>query len=227
MKRLTLCSGCVGLAVVAVVVLLCGREPITAWDSPRMLAAKRDWDFLLKNRPREEEGSKNDKLIEMQDDILRKTLTRTDMRGLAATCGMLPVHQKDPNAFEVHVLRLLVRTFIKEGDRESLVVLLSTRFQEFVGPETTTAWYLLHCSKRALKAPLLVFGEAYDRCKEPEVREQIAATVRKGFGGFDIPGKDDAEFVKNAMQLYQRESARMRLPQKHSVRYSDSFFLDP
>jgi hypothetical protein len=74
--------GFIGMALVAVTLSSCAKEPITSWDSPRMLAAKQQWDSLRKNPPPEDGpgSSKNDKLIEMQQGILKKTLSRDDMR---------------------------------------------------------------------------------------------------------------------------------------------------
>jgi hypothetical protein len=191
-----------------------------------MLAAKQEWDSLRKNPPKEvgPGSSKNDKLIEMQQDLLRKTLSGGDMRRLAATCGTLPTDEKNPNAFEVNVLPYMVAAFIEAGDREGLVTLLSNRFVEYIGPELSTARYLLRCPKRALKDPILVLGEAYSRSKAPEVRLQIAQVVRRGFDGDGIAAKDDAEFVANAMQWYQMNKSH--LTPRDPARFGKSFFED-
>jgi len=188
-----------------------------------MRAAKQEWDFLRKNPPPEVGGSKNDKLMEMQQSILSRTLSKDDMRRLAATCGTLP-NEKDPNAFEVHALQYMVGEFIEEGDRESLVTLLSNRFVEFVGPVASTQFYLLHCPAHALKDPILVFGEAYSRSKEPETQRQIAHAVRRGFEGCGITANDDVEFVANAMQWYKENKSHLT-PQPIG-RGTDTFFDD-
>lgn len=223
MGRLTFQIVFLGMGLMAVTFSSCAKEPITSWDSPRMLAAKLEWDFLRRNPPPEVGGSKNDKLMEMQQSILRKTLSRDDMRRLAATCGTLP-NEKDPNAFEVHVLQFMVGEFIEAGDREGLVTLLSNRFVEFVGPVASTQYYLLHCPTNALKDPILVFGEAYSRSKEPEAQRQIAQSVRRGFEGSGIVAKDDAEFVANAMRWYKENKSHLS-PAQPGQR-GDAYFVD-
>ena len=157
-----------GAVTISLGMFLCPKEPITAWDSPRMLVLKDKWDRLLKT-PSSTWGDKNDNLIENRDELL-DNLSLEDMRHLAATCGALPVRQRDPNAFQVHVLQRIVVCFIKAGDRNSLVTLLSTRYPIYVGPEMTTTYFLVHFSRNRLKDPILIFGEAYFRCKVPEVR---------------------------------------------------------
>jgi hypothetical protein len=220
MRSVAFYSEFLAVAVMSLTFFGCGKEPITAWDSPRMVAAKRDWDSLLKNPPPERAGSKNDKLIEMQEEILDKlSLSLADMRRLAATCEMLPVSDKNPDLFHWEVLALMVRTFVEKGDRESLVAVLSTRFPEFVGPENPTEYYLFRSHNSALKDPLLVLGEAYSRCKDADVRRELAAAVRRGFVGFKIPGDDDAEFVANAMQWYKQNKSHLS-----PCEFGDAFF---
>jgi hypothetical protein len=228
MKRLLLCGGSLGVVIMCLMFALCRKDPITSWDSPRMLAMKQEWNSLLEEfekDPRSPKwGLKNDNLIDMQQGILKNNLSRADMRRLAATCATLPVHEEELSDFEIHVLEFMMAMFIENGDRESLVTLLSTRLHEYVGPETTTTWYLLHYSKSGLKDPVLVLGEAYARCKEPEVQRQIAQVVRRGFEGYGITGKDDAEFVKNAMQWYEREKNHLIVREDYSTPYPESFF---
>jgi hypothetical protein len=187
----------------------CGREPITAWDSPQMLAAKREWDFLLKNPPPEERPSKNSELIKAQQAILNRILSKDAIHRLAATCDTLPVHERALNGFDLHVLERIVIRFIKDGDRESLVSVFSKRYPEYLGPELPTVTYLLCHPHPQFTDPILIFGDAYLRCTEPEVRSRIADAVRMAFAGLPIPGETDTEFVVNAMQLYVKEKDRL------------------
>jgi hypothetical protein len=62
-----------------------------------------------------------------------------------------------------------------------------------------------------LKEPVLLFGEAYSKCRDSEVRRHIAAAVRRAFTGSGVRGKDDAEFVRNAMQWYEKERGHLML----------------
>jgi hypothetical protein len=219
-----------GAVIISMLCSSCASEegPVTAWDSPRLLSVKREWDSLVnearKGGGREKWGLKNEKLRRKQDNLLRRNLSIGDMRRLAATCGTLPVHEKDPGSFELNVLQFMVVAFIDGGDRDSLVVLLSTSFQEFVGPETTTAYYLLHCPHKSLSDPVAVLGDAYIRCETPEVRREIAAVVRRGFEGFNISGRDDADFVRNAMTWYERNKNHIIVRQTFGGPNSGSFF---
>jgi hypothetical protein len=189
-----------------------------------MRALEREWDSLLRNPPREEPLSKKGKLIKAQRDLLRKNLSTDDMRHLAATCGMLPIHEPNPNEFKINALQFIVARFIESGDQENLVTLLSARFPDWVGPECPTGYYLIHCPSNMLRNPVLVLGEAYSRCNVPEVRRDIAKTVRSGFAGFDIPGKNDDEFVRNAMQWYEKHKGRLMLREDFTGAHPESFF---
>jgi hypothetical protein len=212
------------MTLMAVALSSCAKEPITSWNSPRLLAAKQEWDALLKNPPKEHGVSKNNKLIKMQQQILCKALSSEDMRNLATTSNELPDDEGDPNAFEVGVLSYMAARFIEAGGRESLVTLLSNRFVEFIGPALTTARYLQRCPSMAIKDPILVLGEAYARSKSPKVRLQIAQVVRTGFDGCGIVANDDDEFVTSAMQWYKTN--KHHLSPRDPARLDDLFFED-
>jgi hypothetical protein len=55
----------------------------------------------------------------------------------------------------------------------------------------------------------LVLGEAYSKCQVPEVRHDLAGVGRRAFIGQGIRGKDDAEYVTNAMQWYEEEKSHL------------------
>ena len=64
---------------------------------------------------------------------------------------------------------------------------------------------------KELKDPILILGEAYARCKDTRDRKVIATAVRHAFMALGVKGKDDAEFVKNAMQWYSQNKDRLEL----------------
>ena len=97
----------------------------------------------------------------------------------------------------------MVWVFLKEGDRDSLVTLFSTRFPSRYHFMEIENLLVRHGEK--LKDPVLVLGDAYAKAQIPEVRQAIAQAVRRGFKGSGIRGNDDADFVNNAMQWYARE----------------------
>ena len=108
--------------------------------------------------------------------------------------------------FEFEALRYMVRAFASSGDREGLVTLLSRRFpSETISPDELIEFYLAYWGNKTLKDPILVLGEAYSECRIPEARRKIVAAVRRSFTGSGIRGRDDAEFVKNSMQWYERK----------------------
>jgi hypothetical protein len=184
--------------------------PITSWDSPRLLEIQKEWQSLLDTAMRtqgkkgaEKYGLKNEKLYKMLHDIIEKQLSKDDRCRLALSCGTLPVRSQDQSAFNNAVLSHIIDGFIILGDRDMLVNLLATRFPRRLC-QVTTIEFALVIRRGKLKDPILVLGEAYAKCQIPEVRHDIAAAVRRGFTDFGIRGKNDAEFVTNAMQWYEK-----------------------
>jgi len=190
-------------------------DPITSWDHPRLRKVQEEWESLCetaRNTPQPERaekyGSKLDKLNEMLYRILKSNFYYGDLRRLTDTCGTLPVCTRDRSKFVNAVLSYIERTFIESGDRDNLVRLLSTRCQLRVCGYFDIEFYLAFHGKK-LKDPILVLGEAFSRCEVPEVRQRLAVAVRRGFVGLGIQGKDDAEYVKNAMQWYEKEKSHV------------------
>ena len=199
---------CVAFAAVAGCT---AKEPITSWDSPRLLEVQKEWESLLDTANKmhgkergEKYGTKNEKLDKMLRRILESNLSHDALLNLTATCDTLPVRSKDRNHFTNKVLAYMEWTFINSGDRDNLVKLLSTRCQLRICAYDDIELYLADRGKK-LKDPILVLGEAFSKCKVPEVRHDLAGAVRRGFAGHGIRGKDDAEYVANAMQWYQKE----------------------
>lgn len=190
----------------------CGQsEPITSWDSPRLLKVQKDWESLLEIAtktplPEREEkyGGKNEKLDPMLDDILKNNLSMEDLRHLAATCGTLPVREKDQSAFIRLVLGFMVRAFTEEQDRDNLLKVLSTRCPDGIYLYEPIEFYLAYRAK-----DISILGEAYSKCQIPEVRRHIALAIRRGFTSMGVRGKDDAEFVSKAMQLYENRKGEL------------------
>jgi hypothetical protein len=181
------------------------KEPITSWDSPRLLEVQKEWDSApIKTQDK----SEYDELRKKRLRILESNLSYHDLRKLTETCETLPVRAKDRSDFVNEVLAYIERTFINSGDRDNLVKLLSTRCQLEVGIYRDIEFYLTYYGKK-LKDPILVLGEAFSRCKVPEVRHDLAGAVRRSFVGQLIRGKDDAEYVTNAMQWYEKEKSHL------------------
>ncbi len=83
------------LGVAAVVWAICRWEPITSWNSPRMLAVQKDWQALDSSYA----GTWSQYNIEAQnkslDLVLDKGLSRADLRRLALKAEMLPLRPED------------------------------------------------------------------------------------------------------------------------------------
>ena len=142
------------------------------------------------------------------DRLMAKRLSRQDVAQLAATSDKLAARDKDRSQFENEVLAFLVKEFVKAGDRESLVGLLSKRCPSRIDVAELIEFYLAFVGQK-LKDPILIFGEAYAKCQVPETRHLLADAVRRAFAGFGIHGDDDAGFVRNAMQWYERHKERL------------------
>ena len=90
---------------------------------------------------------------------------------------------------------------MESGDRENLVLLFSSRFAERICYGRTESG-LVVCGKK-LKDPILVLGEAYAKSHDPTIHKRIATALHHSFDGVGVKGKDEGEFVKNAMKWFQ------------------------
>ena len=173
------------------------------WDSPRVLEVKKDYELLVGSFTEPSTKSNGGERMTKIGDLLKKRLSHREMSELAATCDTLPVAVKDWTDFELSLMLEMTWVFLKDADRDSLVTLFSNRFPQCYDFPDIEDLLVLHGAK--LKDPVLILGDAYSKCRVPEVRLQIAQAIRRGFKGSGIRGNDDADFIKNAMQWYQRE----------------------
>jgi hypothetical protein len=218
--RGVLCRTAVALAMLAVL-QGCGREPpiapvtpiapTTSWNSPRMKTIKKEWDTLsdvgehARGKEAEEKyGSKNEKLYDMLDEILARNLSDDDLRSLLGTCETLPDRAGARSDFDNWVLKYMARKYIETGDREALLKLLTTRFPDKVYFETPIEFAMVMYRKR-VGDPISLLGEAYSKCRNKETRRHLAVIMRRAFVDSGVKGKDDDEFVNNAVQWYEKE----------------------
>jgi hypothetical protein len=191
----------------------CQRNPpIESWDSPRMLEIKKQWDALEQTRTQSVHVYED--LQKAMDSLLARQLSDEDVRQLVASCERLRVREKERSDFENAVLKFIVRVLAESGDRECLVKLLSTRCPNHIYLHESIEFYLPFRGYK-LKDPILVLGEAYAECQVPEVRHDLAVVVRRGFTNLGIRGKDDADFVSNAMQWYEKEKEHLVLNDRY------------
>lgn len=201
----------------AVVVLIgCAADrPGSAvdWNSPRMLEIEREWRSLEDAYDTDDERNPGFPKVQYEehlrsiDRFFRTRFPGRDLCELAAS-SKLPQVPEDQSTFIYAMLTFMVKEFVQSGDRQCLVDLLAKRCPGRIhGPEDIEFYLTFHGKK--LKDPILVLGEAYAKCRVPETGHALAAAVRRGFAGFGIPGKDDAEFINNAMQWYEKQKSHL------------------
>jgi hypothetical protein len=184
-----------------------------SWESAKIRELESEyesfWD-MDKRAPEKIAGDggrdKYGEMLRLRDAFFRKHLSATDLQGLAVSCDRLPVHARERSRFANDLLAFMVKVFVELGDRDSLVTLLSARcpgrIVEF--PPETIEYYLAFRGKN-LENPILVLGEAYAKCAVAETRHDIAAAVRRGFADLGVRGKDDTDYVAEAMKWYAEE----------------------
>jgi hypothetical protein len=180
-------------------------DPITSWDSPRLLKIKEKWDSIW--RPSAKSKDEFQKLEDRLGDVLVQNLSRSDLHRLAATSGSLPSRSKERSEFTNAVLAYMARVFICEGDRSNLVALLVGRFPD----EPFHKERIEYSMAAHEKDWILLFGDAYAKCQDAKNRRHLAVAVRRAFIGSGIRGQNDDEFVKNAMQWYRKEKGHLAL----------------
>jgi hypothetical protein len=184
------------------------EEDQIAWSSPKMRELEKRWRSLQHAFYKTPGAAGKTEWGEFQDTVdrfFRKSLSDRELRKLAGSAGTAP-----EGRFANDTLDFMARRFVDSGDRDSLLKLLSARCPERVGggAYNEIEFYLVHWGNR-LKDPILILGEAYSQCQVPATRRAIARAVRRGFGGLGVTGTDDADYVRNATQWYQREKGHL------------------
>jgi hypothetical protein len=207
MKRLVLSGLLVGILVCAAVVtchIYNQKGAIVAWDSPRMLEIKAEWELLDASFRSPNLIDDWTKHYDSLAAILKKHLSNADLRRLVATSESLPACAKDRSDFANAVLEYMAVTFVHAGDHDALVRLFSTRFPDYVEFSTPIEFELAVRGEH-MGAPILILGEAYSKCQDVETRRHLGIVLRRAFIGSGISGNDEADFVKNAMRWYAKE----------------------
>jgi hypothetical protein len=196
------------------------EAPLT-WDSRKILEIKGEWQALNRSIPnsRDTYGTR----IDAVRDLFRTRLSKEEMRELAASCTALPIPRSKWTEFEVSLFESLFVLFQHSGDRESLVTLLSGRCPTGLYNQSLEYCLVADAGEIKIKDPILVLGDAYAKCQIPEVRKTIATCVRQAFIGLGVVGRDDAEFVKNAMEFYKREKENLTLNYEYPLNLNTWF----
>jgi hypothetical protein len=183
------------------------KESENAWDSPKLRAIERTWTKLPASSfasRRGEYGAGIDQLVA----ILARRLSPEELRYLAASTRTMPLDERDQSAFASALLQAMVIIFTDSGDRRALVTLLATRFPARIYLHNDIEYYLVVHGKK-YKDPILILGDAFSTCAIAQTRREIAEAFRRGFAGSGITGKDDSEFVANALRWYREQRGHL------------------
>jgi hypothetical protein len=180
-----------------------GAGDRVSWDSREMKELER----LCRIEPKK---GNDDSMVARLSKLLPQRFSKQQLHELAASCATMPAISKERSDFSQYLLNAMVINFVDAGDRDGLVTLLSTRCPRQIAWDDDIEFYLVLAGKN-LKDPILVLGEAYSKATDVETRKEIAEAVRHAFTGSGVRGKDDAEFVANAMQWYTRNKDELTL----------------
>ncbi len=177
------------------------------WDSPRMAKLQAEWSSLADERT--PAGQQPDDLGERQCALLDKRLSLDDARDLAGSCWAIPATERGRSHFQNDVLAHVFRALVKLGDRQALTDMLSVRCPHLVAYDATVEGWL-GCYAPRVRDPITILGDAYWKCADRQVRRIIACALRRGFADLGVRGKEDADFVRSAMQWYQNNKDRVK-----------------
>lgn len=189
-----------------------------SWDSPRMHEIEKEWR-VLHDAPENKMPGADGKdrcaaRVGFINRLIAKRLSGQDVNDLAASCKALPV---DPNDWNPFVYDVFMGVFGRL-DRNGLIDVLSTRCPYGLG-DYSLEFGLAALRRKApnkLQDPVMILGEAYVKCQVPEVRRIIIWPIRRGFAGHGIEGKDDSEFVRNAMEWYEKNKGNLAVNSQYS-----------
>jgi hypothetical protein len=201
-------------AIMLVFLVGCQRKPppgppITSWTSPRMLEVQKEWESVRQQHQNTYTKAEYADRCARLTTVIANNLSDEDMKRLAATCDSLLIRYQDRSEFANNVLDYMIMSFLSTRDRDSLVTVLSKRYQPRMALDNIEL--ILVSSGTRIKDPILVLSDAYVKCKTPEGRRSLASAVRRAFAGHKIEGKDDTEFVNNAMQWYEKEKDHLKV----------------
>jgi hypothetical protein len=177
-----------------------------SWDSRRLQSIEQMQNSKdLSDLPREKHrGTRIHVLVK----LLKERLSSEELHELAASFATTPVDPKEWKVFPCELIQALVDLLQDSADREGLITLLSTRCPPWVH-RVPIEDILVESSPTYLEDPVLILGDAYGKSQVPQVREALALAVRRGFTGHGVRGKDDDEFVKNAMKWYEQNKSHL------------------
>jgi hypothetical protein len=190
------------------------------WDCADVRAIEETWKatgVALEKLPPPRRVSKGGayRLLEiLLWEIMKEHFSASELRELAVSCATMPA---DSSSFHESLIRTMLCIFVGSHDREGIVTLLSVHCPWRVGFSNLEDY--LAYSKDLIKDPILVLGEAFAKAKDEWTRARLAAAVRRAFIGSGIRGKDDPEFVNNAMRWYERNKEKLTINHQYNHNY--------
>jgi hypothetical protein len=189
-----------------------GKSPVV-WGGPAIQQIEKDWSAMTVP-PDTMVGSRQLVRGRQLEALLKKRLPKEDIPGLIASLGKVPIDEEKQTEFQRMFIEALESILLDGGDRENLATLFSTHFQNRYS-SATMEWVLVAFGK--MKDPILVLADAYERSKNPVIRKRIATAVHQSFDGVGVKGKDDAEFIGNAMKWYKDNKDRLVPNPRHDL----------
>jgi hypothetical protein len=192
-----------------------------SWGCPKVREVDEAFGMIV-NEPEPEDLVERSysyaRAVERLETLLKSRFSTCELRQLAALPS--PPDNLIPR-YRGAFLDALFAIFLDCGDEDGLVKFLSIRCPETIGPHENVEFVLALRAKK-LEDPILILGRAYDACKSPNVRHDIAAAVRRGFSASGVSGKDDSDLVKNAMQWYRRNRDHLTINVRYGCRLADT-----
>jgi hypothetical protein len=198
-------------------------SPSLSWDSQKLQEIKKEWlKQPLPKTAKEKRGSYAQGLIRLEG-LLKAKLTRKELSEVALSMKSMPVDegQFGLGGFEGELLQAMVVDLLDNGDRKSLVDLLSVHCPMRIGLSIDIEFAIVLRGK-TMNDPIRVLADAYGKATDANVRSDIAAALRRGFTGLGVIGKDDTDFIKNAMKWYDDNKGRLEV----SLEYVHNHALD-
>lgn len=196
-------------------VFVAQKKPRISWDSGRMLEVERTCKELSAPVEIKRQRRGYDWTVQQLAQILTRDLSQEELRELAASCSTMPLDEKERCAFANFLLQAIVVACLDSGDRETLVILLSTRCPERVLLGNEIEFYLAWQGSK-LRDPILVLYEADARCKCLAVRSVLSAAYRRAFTGVGICRAKDDAFMRAAYDWYMEHAGKITLNLEYS-----------
>ena len=159
-------------------------------------------------------------------DLLNNLLVKERLRELAKSCATMPFDhpRKWHGGRHDWLVQAIVLAACDRGDRETVVAVLSAHFvtgshieYSLAQAGKNTKWDLLleagleELVPKRIEDGITMLFDAYSEAKVPKVRRAIAETVRNAFVHSGVRGEDDASFVANARQWYEKHKGELEL----------------